>query len=138
TSAGEDPAKKYYLLRVKPQGGTETTFFVDKTTFLPFSMEAPSKDGTTTTYFEDWREVSGIKMPFRSRQTEPNPSNNAVVQQESIQFNTTIAANNFTRPAPATPDFSFTNGQRSARMPIDLLGNGIFVQVRINNSQPLW
>ena len=138
TSAGEDPAKKYYLLRIKPQGGTESTFFIDKTTFLPFSMEAPTKEGTTTTYFEDWREVNGIKMPFRFRQTEPNPSNNAVVQQESIQFNTSIAANNFMRPAPATPDFRFTNGQRFARMPIDRLGNAIFVQVRINNSQPLW
>lgn len=138
TAAGEDKARKYYLLRVKPQGGTETTFFVDKTTFLPFSLEALSKDGTTTTYLEDWREVNGVKMPFRFRQIEPNPSNNALVQQESIQFNTSIAANSFTRPAPATPDFRFTNGQRSARMPLDRLGNGLFVQVRINNSQPLW
>lgn len=138
TATGEDPTKKYYRLRVQPQGGTQTTFFVDKTTFLPFSMEAASKDGTTTTYLEDWREVNGVKMPFRFRQTEPNPSNNAVVQQESIQFNTSIAANTFTRPAPSTPDFRFTNGQRSARIPIDRLGNGIFVQVKINNSQPLW
>lgn len=138
TSAGEDKTQKYYLLRVKPQGGSETTFFVDKTTFLPFSMEALSKDGTTTTYFEDWREVNGVKMPFRYRQTEPNPSNNAVVQQDSIQFNTTIAGNSFTRPLPSTPDFRFTNGQRSARVPLDRLGNGLFVQVRVNNSQPLW
>ena len=138
TSAGEDPAKKYYLLRIKPQGGSEATFFIDKKTFLPFSMEALSKDGTTTTYFEDWRELNGVKMPFRFRQVEPNPINNAVVQQESIQFNTSITANIFTRPTPATPDFRFTIGQRSARMPIDRLGNGIFVQARINNSQPLW
>ena len=138
TSAGEDPARKYYLLRVKPQGGSETTLFVDQKTFLPFSMEVLSKDGTTTTYFEDWREVNGVKMPFRFRQTEPNPSNNSVVQQQSVQFNTSIAANTFTRPAPATSDFRFTNGQRFARMPIDRLGNGIFVQARINNSQPLW
>src|SRR5215217_2207584 len=138
TVAGEDPAKKYYLLRIKPQGGVATTYFVDKTTFLPFSMETLSKDGTTTTYFEDWRAVNDVKMPFRFRQVEPNASNNALVQQQSIQFNTSIAATNFTRPAPATADFRFTNGQRSSRMPIDRLGNAIFVQARINNSPPLW
>lgn len=138
SAAGEDAAKKFYLLRIKPQGGSETTYFIDKQTFLPFSNEVRSKDGTTTTYFEDYREVNGVKMPFRYRQVEPIPSNNALVQQESIQVNTTIAAANFMRPAPATPDFRFTNGQHSARIPIDTVGNAILVQGRLNNSKPLW
>jgi hypothetical protein len=138
SAEGEDASKKYFLLRLEPQGGSEATYFVDKSTFLPFSMEVRSKEGTTTTYFEDYRDVNGVKMPFRYRQVEPNPSNNASVQQESIQVNTTIAAANFTRPAPATPDFRFTNRQRSARMPIGTVGNAIFVQARLNNSTPLW
>lgn len=138
SAAGEDPTKKYYLLRIKPQGGTETTYSIDKSTFLPFSMEVRSNAGTTTTYFEDYRGVNGVQMPFRYRQVEPNASNNALVQQDSIQINTTMAAANFTRPAPAKQDFRFTNRQHSARMPIGTVGNAIFVQARLNNSKPLW
>jgi outer membrane lipoprotein-sorting protein len=138
TAGGEDPSGKYYLLRFKPKGGAEATYAVDKSTFLPFSMAVASKNGTTTTYFEDWREVDGIKLSFRYRQIEPDPSNNALVQQESVQLNTTIAATSFMRPQPSTPDFRFTNRQNFARIPIDVDDNAIFVRGWINRSAPLW
>ncbi|HEV2834508.1 MAG TPA: retropepsin-like aspartic protease [Pyrinomonadaceae bacterium] len=137
TSAGEDTAGKYYLLRVQPERGSVATYTIDKSTFLPISLQEPSEDGSVTTYFEDWRDVDGVKMPFRIRQNAANPANNAVVQQESIKF-TSIAATNFVRPESGTPDFRFTNGRRFARMPLGRDGYAIFVQARLNNSQPLW
>ena len=138
TMSGEDPSGKYYLLRLKPQGGAEAVYAVDKSSFLPFSMAVASKNGTTTTYFEDWREVNGVKVPFRYRQIEPDASNNALVQQESVQLNTNIATASFTRPQPSTPDFRFTNGQNFSRLPIDVDDNAIFVRARINRSALLW
>jgi predicted aspartyl protease/outer membrane lipoprotein-sorting protein len=137
SSSTEDPTGKYYLLRFKPQNGTEAVYAIDKSSFLPFSMAFADKTGTNTIYFEDWREVDGIKMPFRYRQVEADPTNNAVVQQESIQFNTTIAAATFARPLPVTTDARFTNGRHVARMPLERVDNAIFVQARINNSPPL-
>jgi len=138
TASGEDPSGKYYLLRLKPKHGAEATYAIDKSSFLPFSMAVASKNGTTTTYFEDWREVDGVKVPFRYRQVEPDAANNAVVQQESVQLNTTIAAASFMRPQPLTPDFRFTNRRNYSRLPIDLDGNAIFVRARINRSGFLW
>ena len=138
TASGADPSGKYYLLRLKPNGGAEATYAIDKSTFLPVSMAVASKTGTTTTYFEDWREVDGVKLPFRYRQVEPDASNNALVQQESVQLNTQIASASFMRPQPSTPDFRFTNGQNFSRIPIDLDGNAIFVRARINRSASLW
>jgi Aspartyl protease len=138
TAGGEDPTGKYYLLRLKPKGGAEATYAIDKTSFLPFSLAFASVGGTSTIYYEDWREIDGIKLPFRYRQTEPDPSNNAVVQQQSIQLNTTLEAASFMRPQPAIPDFRFTNGRNFSRMLLDRVDNAIFVQARINNSAFLW
>jgi aspartyl protease len=137
TSEGEDAGGKYFLLRLKPEGGRTALYSIDKITLLPVSMEVSAKQGTSTMYFEDWRDVDGVKMPFRIRQVEPIVANNAVVQQESIEF-TSIAATNFDRPEPASRDFRFTNGRRSARMPLGRDGYAIFVQARLNNSAPLW
>ncbi|HXC71280.1 MAG TPA: retropepsin-like aspartic protease [Pyrinomonadaceae bacterium] len=138
TTNGEDPTGKYYLLRLKPNGGAEATFAIDKTSFLPFSMAIANAEGTSTIYYEDWREIDGIKLPFRYRQTEPDPTNNTLVQQQSIQLDTTIAATSFMRPRPAAPDFRFTNRQNSSRMHLERVDNAIFVQARINNSPLLW
>ncbi len=137
SSSGEDPTGKYYLLRFKPQHGVEAIYAIDKSSFLPFSMAFTDRTGTRTTYFEDWREVDGIKMPFRYRQVEPDPTNNAVVQQDTIQLNTTIAAATFVRPQPVTTDARFTNRRHVARMPLERVDNAIFVQARINNSRPM-
>jgi len=138
TASSEDPTGKYFLLRLKPKGGTEATYAIDKTSFLPFSLAVASEGGTSTIYYEDWREIDGIKLPFRYRQTEPDPTNNALVQQESIQLNTAIAATSFMRPQPTIPDFRFTNGRNFSRMRLDRVDNAIFVQARINNSAFLW
>ena len=138
TPSGEDPTGKYYLIQLKPKDGAEATYAIEKESFLPFSLTVASEGGTSTIYYEDWREVNGIKVPFRYRQTEPDPTNNALVQQQSIQLNTTIAATSFMRPEPATPDYRFTNRRNFSRMRLDRVDNAIFVQARINNSPFLW
>jgi hypothetical protein len=136
-SAGEDAGGKHFLLRVTPEGGSTALYAIDKTTLLPVSMEVSGSEGKTTTYFEDWRDVHGVKMPFRIRQVQPIPANNAVVQQESIEF-ASIAATNFDRPESAAADFRFTNRRRSTRVPLGRNGYAIFVRARLNNSAPLW
>ena len=138
TASGEDPTGKDYLIQLKPKDGAEATYAIEKESFLPFSLTVASEGGTSTIYYEDWREVNGIKVPFRYRQTEPDPTNNALVQQQSIQLNTTIAATSFMRPEPATPDYRFTNRRNFSRMRLDRVDNAIFVQARINNSPFLW
>jgi outer membrane lipoprotein-sorting protein len=138
TMSGEDPSGKYYLLQIKPQGGRDATYYVDKASFLPARMAIVIKGSTSTTDFEDWREVSGIKVPFIYRQTESDPSNNSVLKQESVVVNAVIDRTIFARPEPAVSDFRFTNGRKFSSMPLDVVGNAIFVQAQINNSAPQW
>src|SRR5258705_165800 len=92
-ASGEDASGKYYVLQIRPQGGRGATYYVDKSTFLPIKMEMPKKEGIVTTYFEDWREVSGIKTPYQYRQTERDTKNNALIKEEEVSVNTAIAAN---------------------------------------------
>lgn len=138
TASGEDAIGKYYVLQIKPQGGRGATYYVDKSTFMPFKMEMPKKDGIVTTYFEDWREVGGIKTPYQYRQTERDPKNNALIKEEEVSVNTAIAANTFDRPGAAARDFRFSGSRTSQRIPFDYTGKAIYLSGRINNSAPAW
>lgn len=138
TSSGEDASGKYYVLQIRPQGGRGATYYVDKSTFLPVKMEMPKKDGIVTTYFEDWREVGGIKVPYRYRQTERDTRNNALIKEQEVGVNTAIAVNTFDRPAALARDFRFTGGRTFQRIPFDNTGKAIYLRGRINNSAPAW
>lgn len=138
TASGEDASGKYYVLQLRPQGGRGATYYLDKSTFLPVKMEMPKKDGIVTTYFEDWREVGGIKIPYRYRQTERDTRNNALIKEEEVGVNTAIAANTFDRPGAGVRDFRFTGGRTSQRLSFDNTGKAIYLRGRINNSAPAW
>jgi hypothetical protein len=138
TASGEDASGKYYVLQIRPQGGRGVSYYVDKSTFLPIKMEMPKKDGIVTTYFEDWREVSGIKVPYRYRQTERDTRNNALIKEEEVGANTAIAVNTFDRPRALARDFRFTGGRTSQRIPFDYTGKSIYLRGSINNSAPAW
>lgn len=138
SARGEDPGGKYHLLEIKPQGGRAVTYYVDKTTFLPARMEVAKNDGVSTTYFEDWREVGGIKVPYQYRQTESDPRNNVLVRQEEVRVNTDIAAKTFEKPGAGARDFRFTAGRNSQRIPFDSTGKAIYLRGRLNGSAPAW
>lgn len=138
TASGEDASGKYYVLQIRPQGGRGVAYYVDKSTFLPVKMEMPKKDGIVTTYFEDWREVGGIKIPHQYRQTERDTRNNALIKEQEVGVNTSIAANTFERPGARARDFRFTGGRTSQRIPFDNTGKAIYVRGRLNNSAPVW
>lgn len=138
TANGVDPTGRFYVLQIKPQGGRAANYFVDKTTFLPARIETLKAEGLSVTHMSDWREQGGIKMPFEYRQVETDPRNNAVLKIDEARVNTPFDAKLFERPETAAPDFRFTKGRHSLSVPFDLIGNIIYLPLRVNNSAPMW
>jgi len=138
TTNGEDASGQSYVLQIKPEGGRAVTYFIDNKTFLPSKMETLKEGITSTTYFDDWRQVGAIKVPFRARQTENDPRNNAVIKLEDVRLNTLMEAKTFEKPESTVRDFRFEKGTNSVQIAFDPIGKTIYLSARINNSRPMW
>ena len=89
TSAGGNGVKLYF----DPKSGLLTRMV--RYTNLPLGLIPTEID------YADYRDVSGIKMPFRVTKTWVD--GRAIIELSSIQTNVQIDAAKFTRPAPPAP-----------------------------------
>ena len=64
-----------YVLDSQPSAGTAERIYLDAQTYLPVRSNGTMTIGTTSgpveTYFDDWREVDGVKYPFNVSQKFP-------------------------------------------------------------------
>jgi predicted aspartyl protease len=136
---GEDASKKYYVLKVQPRGGTPVTYYLDKKTFLPAKSERPNAERLRTTYYSDWRDVSGIKVAFQTRQSSGDPHSEALVTVKEIHFNTTMASTLFTKPEVVTNEINqpLAEGAKSASLVFEINNNHIYLPGQLNG-KPIW
>lgn len=95
----------YVVIATSPEAGTETWYF-DAQTFLLVRQDAvaesPNGKLPLETYFEDFRVVGGVTMPFLTRAT--NPGYSQVLRLTEIKTNVAIDDAKFAKPAaPAKP-----------------------------------
>jgi hypothetical protein len=62
--------------------------------------------------YDDWRLVSGVRMPFGEHDRGANPADDQDLQAGAIQINLSLPANLFARPASVRL-WRFANGKRS-------------------------
>jgi len=136
-SLGEDRSRRFYTLQIAPKGGRSFSYYLDKATYLPAKQEIFREGRTTTILYSDWRDFGGVKFPFRMRQSDGNPNNDVLMTTEEVRFITPPDAQFFEKPAGMVKNFRFASGQQSVRIPFSLNSNHIFLQVRVNQSQPL-
>lgn len=138
---GEDAGKTHYVVRLEPAGGIPVTLYVDKSTYLIDRSEQLADDRTSTTTYSDWREVDGVKFPFRMLQHAGDAANtkyDVTITVSAIELNVPVEDTAFAKPAEGAADFTFAKGSSATGIPIEMTANHIFLQVRINGSRPLW
>jgi hypothetical protein len=61
--------REVYVLELQPLAGPSERLLLDLETYLPVRLNASRINGAQLTaveiYFDDWRDVDGIKLPFR-------------------------------------------------------------------------
>lgn len=94
--------REAHLIVGTPLAGSPEKLYFDTQTGLLLRMditrEGPQGKTPFVVYFEDYREVDGVKIPFVQRQTAPDFSVN--IKFDSIKHNVTIDDAKFTKPAP--------------------------------------
>jgi zinc protease len=77
-------------VQIKTATGQPVTIAVDPSTGSIDSMSYTDEDGSTTEKFSDWRDVSGIKLPFQSDVFKDGKAvQSATVQEMKINTNLT-------------------------------------------------
>lgn len=127
--------RRHLVIEATPDGGSPIELWFDEDHLLVRTAEQVGQDRMITRY-EDYRDVSGVRLPFRVVSEGNDPRNRTVVTFDSIEPVSDVPATAFLRPAAVPEDFAFADGGRSTTLPFDLLNNHIYVDGSING-QPV-
>jgi hypothetical protein len=133
-SIGESADLSYV---VKPEGGSPVTIHLDAVTHLPVRQQRREGAKTVTVTFDDWREVEGVKFPFRFRQSSGDTRFDVTATVEEIRVNTPFASDLFSKPVESSVAIRFTAPHGRAEIPVEFVNNHIYLPVRVNASEPL-
>ena len=131
-----EEGKPYIVLRITPKGGRPFDLWIDAASSLFNRTVEKGALETRTTYFSDYRAVSGVKLPFQQRSTNGEKQYDQFVTLEKVEFNVPIDESLFHKPAPPPPDYAFEGGKTSTTVPFELANNHIYVKVKLNGKGP--
>lgn len=132
----EDGGRKFQVLGITPRGGRPFELWLDGRTWLPDRQVEKRNQETRTTYFSDYRDVSGLKVPFSSRSTNGEVRYDQVTTVLGIEWNAPLDERMFRMPQPPPPDFVIAGGKSATTVPFELLNNHIYVDVALNGKGP--
>ena len=101
----ENEGKTVYRLKLTNQSGEVRSYLIDASTFLTAKWEGIRKIGDQALPWEsnlsDYREVQGLKFPFKIVQGSPGTEYRQTLSIEKIEVNPKIEESHFAKPVPA-------------------------------------
>lgn len=89
-----------YVLELQPANGPADKLYLDTKTYLPVRMNAVRESGgvaeNVEIWYDDWREVDGVKVPFQISQSSPKVTLSFTVKE--VLNNVPIDAKIFAKP----------------------------------------
>lgn len=97
-----------YKVQIAYDTGNLLTYFLDSRTFLPVmtvgKMQVSGKQATVITYFEDYRSVQNIVVPYLLKFDEKGAGPDKALKVQSVSINSAVDSGIFSmpqaRPAP--------------------------------------
>ena len=127
---------EFDVIEITPDGGRPFELWVNtQTSLIERLVERESADTRTETYM-DFRDVQGVKIPFRVRASRGDPRYDEVVAIDAIEFDVPLTGVQFAQPAPPAPDFAFPAGKASIDVPFEVHNGHIYVRVKLNGKGP--
>lgn len=132
----QQDGRKFYVIKITPQGGRPFEIWVDAASYLIDRTVEKTALETRTTYFSDYREISGVKIPFFSRSTNGEERYDQLITVEKVELNVPLKDEMFRMPPPPAPDFVIAEGKTSTAVPFELMNNHIYTKVKLNGKGP--
>ena len=135
----KDGGGSFDVLQITPKGGQSFELWVDaRTGCFDRTLEVKGS-ATETTFFTDYRDVAGVKLPFATRAGKGDVQFDGLVHIERVVLNPNLYDRAFALPAPPAQDYGFKGGLKVTTLPLEIAADGhAFVQARLNGKGPFW
>jgi predicted aspartyl protease len=136
--AGErtENGRAFRVVRITPEGGRPFEMWLDASTFLFDRVVEKAAIETQTTYFSDYRDVSGVKVPFVTRASNGETRYDQLFTVEKVEINVPLEEGMFSMPTAATRDFAISSSRTSTTVPFTLVNGHVYLQVRLDGKGP--
>ena len=127
---------EFDVVTLTPEGGRPFDLWVNTQTGLIERLVEREAGVTRTEIYMDFREVQGVKIPFRVRATRGDPKFDEIVVIDAIEFDTSLAGVNFSQPAAPQADFAFPAGKATIEVPFEIQNGHIYLKAMLNGKGP--
>ena len=128
----EVDGRTFDVLRCVPAGGQWVELWFDVSTRLLARLVQEVLGKPSVRRFEDHREVDGLRLPFRVATANGDPRFDRVTEFATIALDEAPPQAVFDVPGQVFGDVAFTNGGTSARLPMAIHNNHVFVGVEVD------
>jgi outer membrane lipoprotein-sorting protein len=113
--------KPVYRLKLTNKNGDARSYFFDASTFLLLKWEGVRKNGEQEipweSFFSEFREVRGLKYPFRIDQGSPGTELKQTLNAEKIELDAQIDDSRFAKPVVTESPAPASSAPRAAQDP---------------------
>lgn len=135
--ARELDGRSYRVLRLTPKGGQPMELWIDARSHLPARLRQRRDNGQVAiTFLSDYRNVDGVRLPFRIREREGDARYDAVLDVRRVRTLPAPRDADFRRPASRIADAAILGGKTVAEVPFERYAGLILVQVSIDGTPP--
>ncbi len=127
---------RFHVITIRPKGVDVIELWVDGRTWLLDRVVSNPGPSSETVIFRDYRNVSGIMMPFRLHTPKADPAQETVIEYTSISVNPKVTKGVFSRPMSKLMDSGIEGGGVSTSVPLENLGDHLFIMATVNGKGP--
>ncbi len=131
--------KDCYVIKIANNiNGDVITNYINVETFLLEKSEATEGDERKETFTGDYRKISGLQVPFWSKEISLNSGQIQEVTLTKYESNPQVDTSLFEPPERTGKDYRFSSGSSAENIPFRYIGNHIFVFVKVGCKERLW
>ena len=112
--------------------------YIDTADFMERKVDLVTPSMEMLTTFSDFRDVGGLKVPFRQEGEVKPIEQKQTIQVTKYETNVSIDPAIFEPPRQDVVDFKFAHGWSAENVPFQLMGDHIFLDVTVNCDRRLW
>ncbi len=134
--AEEKNGRSFEVLSLAFDNGDRREFFIDAESGALEWVRMHTDNETVWTRPSDWRQVDGIRIPFRSEQIHTHATSNVTLIWDEVNLNQAVEPAAFARPATAVDDSALGGKETSGWLPMSLfLDRWIYLTGTINGHE---
>ncbi len=133
----EREGKTYRVLEFRDAEDQPRSVYLNPETYLPVWEDGQQEGISVTTFFDDYRDVEGVRIPFYYKQQAKIPGMPpSEFHLKKVEFNIQIQPGMFDPPKESIRDFHFEGDKKRVTVLLEVEGDHIFVEVNVNGKGP--